>query len=172
VGWGPLPDLSGWVRHRDSVVEFVLAVVDHEGGDVAAYDSDVPDPHEQSTVGGETLHVHHVPVGGWSALRYHHVTENVWAQNAKAVADQVMHHGQVDTLLLDLDAAAEVQLDPADHPGLAFGVVVDGPVRADLGLVAAAVTTGADVRVVPEAALRGEPAGALLRWEQSANGTG
>jgi hypothetical protein len=49
---------------------------------------------------------------------------------------------------------------------------VDGPVRADLGLVAAAVTTGADVRVVPEAALRGEPAGALLRWEQSANGTG
>jgi len=267
VGWGPLPDLSGWLRHQDSVLEFVLAVVDHEGGDVAAYDSDVPDPHEQSTVGGETLHVHQVPVGGWSALRFQHVTENVWAQNAKAVADEIMHHirqgqrlvllagdpqsrpmvlealadapatvvevasgtraadggdealqqavrealmehvvarrlevvdrlrdrlgqdgaaagsvkevadafvrGQVDTLLLDLDAAAEVQLDPADHPGLAFGsVVVDGPVRADLALVAAAVTTDADVRVVPRSALRGEPAGALLRWEQSANGTG
>jgi hypothetical protein len=236
VGWGPLPDLSGRVRHRDSVVEFVLAVVEHEGGDVAAYDSDVPDPHEQSTVGGETLHVHHVPVGGWSALRYQHVTENVRAQNAKAVADRIMHHvregqrlmllagdpqsrpvvldaladapatvvevasgtraadggdealqqavrealmehvvarrlevvdrlrdrlgqdgaaavsveevadafarGQVDTLLLDLDAAAEVQLDPADHPGLTFGsAFVDGPVRADLGLLAAAVAT-------------------------------
>ena len=92
------------------------------------------------------------------------------AVSVKDVADAFVR-GQVDTLLLDLDAAAEVQIDPANHPGLAFGsVVVDGPVRADLGLVAAAVTTGADVRVVPEAALRGEPAGALLRWEQSANG--
>ena len=266
VAWGPLPDLSGWVRHQDSVVEFVLALVDHEGGDVAVYDSDVPDPHEQSTVGGETLHVHHVPVGGWSALRYQHVTENVWAHNAKAVADEIMHHvrngqklvllagdpqsrpvvlesladapatvvevasgtrsadggdealqqsirealmehvvarrleiidalkdrlgqagaaavsvkdvadafvrGQVDTLLLDLDAAAEEQLDPADHPGLAFGAVaVDGPVRADQGLMAAAAATGAHVRVIPKAALRGEPAGALLRWEQTATGT-
>jgi hypothetical protein len=266
AAWGPLPDLSAWVRHQDGIVQFVLAVVDHEGGDVAVYDSDVPQPHEQSTVGGETLHVHHVPVGGWSALRYQHVTENVWAQNARAVADEItrqvragqqlvllagdpqsrpvvvealedspatvvevasgtraadggdealqqavrealMEHvvarrleladllkdrlgrdgaatvsvadvadafvrGQVDTLLIDLDAAAQAQLDLADHPGLAFGSVVpDGPVRADLGLLAAAAATGADVRVVPKAALQGQPVGALLRWQQAATGT-
>jgi hypothetical protein len=90
--WGPLPDLSPWIEHQDSVFSFVLALVDHEGGDVAVYDSDVPDPEQESSAGGETLHVHKVPVGGWSALRYQHVTENVWAQNAADVADRINAH--------------------------------------------------------------------------------
>jgi hypothetical protein len=92
VTWGPLPDVSRWVQHQDSVTTFVLAVVDHEGGDVALYDSDVPEPHDEATVGGETNHVHKVPVGGWSALRYQHVTENVWTRNAEAVADEAVSH--------------------------------------------------------------------------------
>jgi hypothetical protein len=90
--WGPLPELGTWLQHKTSVVTFVLAVVDHEGGDVAVYDSDVPDPEEETTAGGETHHVHKVPVGGWSALRYQHVTENVWAKNAEDVADRVNAH--------------------------------------------------------------------------------
>jgi hypothetical protein len=90
--WGPLPDLSRWISHQDSVTTFVLAVVDHEGGDVALYDSDVPDPAEETSVGGETQHVHQVPVGGWSALRYQHVTENTWAKNAEDVAEAVTTH--------------------------------------------------------------------------------
>jgi hypothetical protein len=92
VSWSVLPDLARWVEHQDTVTPFVLAVVDHEGGDVAVYDSDVPEPQEEATVGGETQHVHKVPVGGWSALRYQHVTENVWARNAEAVADEIVHH--------------------------------------------------------------------------------
>src|SRR4051794_33413996 len=92
IGWGPLPDVLTWVQHQDSTTHFVLAIVDHEGGDVAVYDSDVPDPEEEKTVRGETNHVHKVPVGGWSALRYQHVTENVWARNAEAVADEVVSH--------------------------------------------------------------------------------
>jgi hypothetical protein len=266
VSWGPLPDLARWVEHRDSVVPFVLAVVDHTGGDVAVYTSDVPEPDEQTSVGGETHHAHKVPVGGWSALRYQHVTENVWARNAEAVADEVVScvrsghrlvllagdpqsrptvlarledtpasvieldtgsraedggdeafqqaireallehvvaqrladahtlrdrlgadnavatgvhdiadafvRGQVDTLLIDPQAAAEETVDPREHPGLAFGqVVVQEPVAADQAFVAAAVATAADVRIAPRAALGGAPVAALLRWDQQAVGT-
>src|SRR3954451_21459484 len=92
ASWGPLPDLAAYLEHKDSVTSFVLAIADHEGGDVAVYDSDVPDPEEEASVGGETHHAHKVPVGGWSALRYQHVTENVWARNAAAVADEVASH--------------------------------------------------------------------------------
>lgn len=263
--WGPLPDLSAWVEHRDSALTFVLAVVDHEGGDVALYDSDVPDPEEETTVGGESEHVHKVPVGGWSALRYQHVTENVWARNADAVVDEVtsllrrghrlvllagdpqsrglvrarledtdaevvelptgtrsedggeealqqairdalMHQvvsrrlalahelqerlgrqyavaigvhdvanafvrGQVDTLLLDPAAAAEVRLDVSEHPGLVLGPQqLPEPVRADQALVAAAVLTDAEVAVLRNGALGGSPVAALLRWHQDAVG--
>lgn len=91
--WSPLPDLAAWLRHEDAVTPFVLAVVDHEGGDVGVYSSDVPDPEEATSVGGETQHVHKVPTGGWSALRYQHVTENVWKRNAGAVAEEIL--GQV-----------------------------------------------------------------------------
>lgn len=261
AAWGPLPDLTRWVEHTDSVVTFVLAVVDHEGGDVAVYRSDVPAAEDESSVGGEEQYVHQVPVGGWSALRYQHTTENVWARNAEAVVDEVVSHvrqghhlvllagdpqsrgmvrdgladtpaevvelptgtraedggdealaqairealmeqvvgrrlqlvhdlrertgrgsgavtgldavadafvrGQVATLLLDPGAAADAELDPGAHPGLALDGA-GGPVRADLGLVALAARTNADVSVVGRAALGGEPAAALLRWDQEA----
>jgi hypothetical protein len=264
--WGSLPDVSTWVEHQDSSTHFVLAVVDHEGGDVAVYDSDVPEPEEEKSVGGETHHVHKVPVGGWSALRYQHVTENVWARNAEAVADEIISHvrsgyrlvllagdpqsrpivaerlastpatvveldsgtraedggdeafqqairealmdhvveqrletthtlkdrlgrddavatgvhdvadafvrGQVDTLLMDPQAAADLTLDPTDHPGLALGEADQThPLRADQALLAAAVLTGADVRVGASATLGGAPVAALLRWDQDAVGT-
>jgi len=266
VAWGPLPDLVRWVEHQDTLTQFLLAIVDHEGGDVALYDSDVPEPQEETSVGGETHHAHKVPVGGWSALRYQHVTENVWARNAEAVADEIISHvragvrlvllagdpqsrptvlarledtaatvveldtgsrnddggddalqqairealmahvvgrrledahelrdrlgrddavatgvhdiadafvrGQVDTLLLDPQAASDLTLDPSDHPGLSLGAAeATGPVRADLGLLAAAVATGADVRIAPSAVLGGAPVAALLRWDQDAVGT-
>jgi hypothetical protein len=90
--WSALPDLASWVEHEETVTQFVLALVDHEGGDVAVYDSDVPEPEEQQSVGGETHHAHRVPVGGWSAMRYQNVTENVWERNAQAVAEAVVRH--------------------------------------------------------------------------------
>jgi hypothetical protein len=90
--WAPLPDLARWIEHRDSSVTFVLALVDHEGGDVALYSSDVPEAEEESSVGGEERFVHKVPVGGWSALRYQHTTDNVWARNADAVVEEVLSH--------------------------------------------------------------------------------
>jgi hypothetical protein len=89
VHWGPLPDLSGWLRSADRNIRFALALVDHEGGDVAVYQSEVPEPESETSAGGETTHVHQVPVGGWSALRYQHETENVWHRNAEAVAREL-----------------------------------------------------------------------------------
>lgn len=263
VTWGPLPDLARWIAHQDAVTPFVLTIVDHAGGQVARYESDVPQPDEETVVDGETDHIHKVPVGGWSALRYQHVTDNVWAENAEAVADQVLaqvragHHlvllagepqsrprvlarladtpatvveletgsrnedggdaalqqairevlmeqtverrlrlsrelkdrlgrdhavatgardvadafvrGQVETLVLDPAPAAELTVDLADHPGLSVGPEEPkGPVRADQVLVAAAVRTGAEVAVSPQAALGGAPVAALLRWDQPA----
>jgi Bacterial archaeo-eukaryotic release factor family 2 len=260
VGWGPLPDLAGWVRLAQRNVRFVLALVDHVGGDVAVYQSDVPEPESETAAGGDTLHVHKVPVGGWSALRYQHETENVWKRNAEAVADEIgerireglrliliagdprsksevlsrlekakatfvplesgqraedsgdealqqairealqeyavarqvdLAHqltdrlgrdfavatgvrdvagafvqGQVETLLLDPEAAAQYELTLADHPGLSLGAVPgDLPLRADQAFVAAAVLTDADATVLPQTALGGAPVAALLRWD-------
>lgn len=73
--------------------------------------------------------------------------------------------GQVETLLLDPDALREQEVDPGQHPGLPLPAL-EGPVRADLLLVAAAVNTDAEVRSLPPD-LDG-PVTALLRWDQSA----
>jgi Bacterial archaeo-eukaryotic release factor family 2 len=262
ASYGPLPDLGRWIEHRDGVLTFVLALVDHEGGNVAVYDSDVPEPEEETEAGGETHHVHKVPVGGWSGLRYQHTTDNVWIRNGKDVAEKVKGHvgegvglvllagdpqsvgivrdeladvqgatvveletgtrnedggdeaqqqavrealmaqaverrlglshelkdrlgqdravatgvrdvadafvrGQVETLLLDTSATAEVTLDPGQHPGLALGPdLPSGPLRADQALVAAAALTGAAVAAVPSSVLGGAATAALLRWDQ------
>ena len=261
--WGALPDLAAWVAHRDAAVSFVLALVDHEGGEVTLQDSDVPEPELELTAGGEERFVHQVPTGGWAALSYQRTTENVWRRNADAVVEEVTRlveqghrlvllagdpasvgmvrrgleqgpasqaevvelptgsraadggeealqdairgalldhvvarrtalvhrlrealgrgegavtgvrdvadafvRGQVDTLLLDPQQLPEHTLDPAGHPGLEFGAgQVDGEVRADEALIAAALLTDADVVPMPAAAL-GTPVAALLRWTQ------
>lgn len=261
--WGPLPDLGAWVAEQDNVTRFVLAEVDHAGGQVAVYDSDVPDAEDQTTVDGETEHIHKVPVGGWSALRYQHYTENVWKENAEALTEEIVScvragnrlvllagdphsrhfvrqkldqtpatvvelgshsraedggeeafaqairealleqvvsrrlersrelqdrlgrdhavatgardvaeafvRGQVETLLIDPQPAAEIELNASAHPGLSLGVTApEQPVPADQALIAAAVLTDAEVAVLPRAALGGAPVAALLRWDQGA----
>ena len=266
--WGPLPDVTAWLAVEDSNTPFVLAVVNHEGGDVAAYTSDSPDPARESSVGETSEIVNKVKGGGWGHMRYQNATENVWARNAESVVDEIrslvhkgfrlvllagdpksrsmvrtqlgdsgpaevldveegggrsedggdealqeavrarlMEHtvarrlevshelkdrlgrnasvatgvkdvadafvrGQVDTLLLDPSEASEEKLSPADHPGLVLGsATVEGPVRADLGLVAAATLTGAKVAISPRRTIGGTPVAALLRWDQPAQGT-
>lgn len=261
TAWGPLPDVTPWLVHQDGLTPFVLAVVDHEGGDVATYVSDVPEPVEETEAGGETHHINKVPSGGWSQLRYLHVTENVWKQNADDVAQEIVSavrtgpelvllagdpysrsavaerldgtpaqvvelesgsraedggdealqqavrealleqtverrlavahrlqerigqdvavavdvdavaeafvRGQVETLVIDPQAAAEHTVTPKDHPGLSIGAVAPTePVPADQAFVAAAALTGADVTVGRAAVLDGRPVAALLRWDQ------
>jgi hypothetical protein len=260
ISWEPLPDLLGWIRMAERNIRFALVQVDHQGGDVAVYNSDVPEPEFETTAGGETIHVHKAPSGDWEALKYQHETENVWHRNAAAVADEletlvrggirlvllggdpksvadvasrfekspaeIVHldsagraadggdqaradairgallnysivrwlelshrlkdrmsqrsavatgvhdvadafvRGQVDTLVLDPGVAADSELVLKDHAGLFIGVPEDLAVRADLGLLAAAVRTSADVQTLPAAAMGGAPIAALLRWDQ------
>jgi len=99
-----------------------------------------------------------------------HRLREAWGQGhgavsgVKDVADAFVT-GRVETLVLDPQALAEHQLDPADHPGLAFGrSEVSGPVRADEALIAAAVLTDAEVSVLPSTVLGDSPVAALLRW--------
>jgi hypothetical protein len=100
VSWGPLPDVTVWIEHEDGTTPFVLVVVDHVGGHVGRYVSDVPEPEEETTAGGETQYVHKVPSGGWSALRYQHTSENVWRENAEDVAQEVLRHVRGGTRLV------------------------------------------------------------------------
>lgn len=79
--------------------------------------------------------------------------------------------GQVDRLLIDPDRAADFEVEPARHPGLALGAIEPPEtVRADRVLVAAATLTGAEIEVAPASMMSGAPAAALLRWDQPAEG--
>jgi hypothetical protein len=98
--WGPLPDLARWIEQRDATVSFVLALVDHEGGDVSVYSSDLPRPEESESVSGSTENVSQKGADDWGALKFQHRTENVWKQNAAEVADHVMSHVRTGTRLV------------------------------------------------------------------------
>lgn len=266
--WSPLPDVATWLADEQITVPFVLALVDHEGGDVQLHRAGVETASTESTAGGETDFGHKVRGGGWAHLKWQHYAENVWERNADSVADEVLRHvrdgvqlvliagdarsrslvrdtlgtaaadativeldagsrhadggdqalraavgtaveeavatlrlaqgdelherlgrddavatgvadlldafvrGQVDRLLIDPDEASELEVRPADHPGLAFGAISPMPdtVRADTALVAAAALTGASITVISSRLLSGAPAAGLLRWDQPSEG--
>jgi hypothetical protein len=90
--WDALPDVTGWIALEDGTVPFVLVVVDHEGGDVATYRSDVPAAESQESVGGETFHEQKVRGAGLSHIRIQNVVENVWKRNTQEVAEHVRSH--------------------------------------------------------------------------------
>lgn len=87
--WGPLPDLAAWLRDASQQVPFVLALVDHEGGDVSTYSVDDMGPEREASVGEPSKYEHKVRGGGWSHLKWQHTAENVWAQNAAEVAAEI-----------------------------------------------------------------------------------
>jgi hypothetical protein len=106
----------------------------------------------------------------------HELRDRMGQQRAVAVGVQdvtdAFVRGQVHTLLLDPEAARGFEVRPADHPGLVLGASTgDEPVRADLAVVAAACLTDADVVVSRASTLGGAPVAALLRWDQTAQGT-
>jgi hypothetical protein len=72
--------------------------------------------------------------------------------------------GQVETLLVDLDAARDHTVRLSDVPGLDLGTDAD-EVRADQALIAGAVRTDADIAVLPSSTLGGVTAAGLLRFD-------
>jgi hypothetical protein len=90
------------------------------------------------------------------------------ASGTSEVLDALVR-GQVDTLLLDPEAAATTTVTPSDVPGLDLGAVVTlDALPADQVLVALAALTDADVRVGRRRTLDGEPVAAVLRWDNEA----
>jgi hypothetical protein len=72
--------------------------------------------------------------------------------------------GQVETLLIDIDAARDHTARLSDVPGLDLGTDAD-EVRADLALIAGAVRTDADLAVLPSSTIGGVTAAGLLRFD-------
>lgn len=76
--------------------------------------------------------------------------------------------GQVERLVLDLEAARELTVDPAEHPGLPLPEGTTGALPADRVLVAAAAATQAELSLLPRELTKGTGVAALLRWDESA----
>ncbi|WP_435746561.1 Vms1/Ankzf1 family peptidyl-tRNA hydrolase [Nocardioides sp. SYSU DS0663] len=93
--WAPLPDLAAWIEHRDSTVAFVLALVDHTGGNVSIHTSDVPTALEEEvleTDGRRADDINKVSVGGWAQGHYETRAENAWRDSAEEVVDAITSH--------------------------------------------------------------------------------
>jgi peptide subunit release factor 1 (eRF1) len=75
--------------------------------------------------------------------------------------------GQVERLILDLRAAREHTVRPADHPGLTLPAAAakEEELPADQVLVAAGAATDAQLSVLPAEQTKGAGVAALLRWD-------
>ena len=87
--WGPLPDVAVWLSDASRQIPFILALVDHEGGDVTTYAADAMEPELEASVGEPSKYEHKVRGGGWSHLNWQRSAETIWAQNATEVAAEI-----------------------------------------------------------------------------------
>jgi Bacterial archaeo-eukaryotic release factor family 2 len=87
--WSPLPDVGAWLTDANRQVPFVLALVDHEGGDVTTYSADDMEPEREASVGEPSKYEHKVRGGGWSHLNWQRSAETLWARNAAEVAAEI-----------------------------------------------------------------------------------
>jgi hypothetical protein len=89
ITWGPLPDVAAWLSDASGQIPFVLALVDHEGGDVTTYSANDMVPEREASVGEPSKYEHKVRGGGWSHLNWQRSAETIWAQNAAEVAAEI-----------------------------------------------------------------------------------
>lgn len=129
-----------------------------EGGSEEAFDHAVVEAARDVAIAARVRHVHDYEErkGRGSGA----------ADGVRAVLD-AMVQGQVETLFITPDVAAEHHVKPGDVPGLALPSAVDPTeqVRADQVLVAAAARTDADVCVTGQQILPADGAAAILRWD-------
>jgi hypothetical protein len=263
VELGPLPSVSGWATQLDGQFPFLLVVADREGADIDVHVALSRPSADHKEVHGSTLHIRKVPEGDWAQKEFQQRSENVWAANARLVAERVRtahaHYrprlvvlagdvrartdltkaldglpvpveqvesggrgagaseqalwddvrrilaryeadaerdiaerlergtatgsgvargiedvldalvgGEVDTVVADLDAAHQMSVRPADHPGLALppSALEADELPADQVLLAAGAATGAQLSVLPRELSHGAGVAALLRWDE------
>jgi hypothetical protein len=118
VTWAPLPDLAAWLRDASRQIPFVLALVDHEGGDVTTYSSDDKEPAREASVGERSKYEHKVRGGGWSHLNWQRSAETIWAQNAAEVAAEIERQARSGPELVilagDVHSRGQVMADLPD----------------------------------------------------------
>jgi hypothetical protein len=118
VTWAPLPDLAAWLRDASRQIPFVLALVDHEGGDVTTYSSDDMEPAREVSVGERSKYEHKVRGGGWSHLNWQRSAETIWAQNAAEVAAEIERQARSGPELVilagDVHSRGQVMADLPD----------------------------------------------------------
>jgi len=98
--------------------------------------------------------------------------EEKWGQGHGAVlgvddvVDALVQH-RVDTLIVDLQKARDITVDPTRHPGLPLPeqVRTKKELPADQVLVAAGAATDAAVAVLPAGRTKGGGVAATLRWD-------
>jgi len=95
-----------------------------------------------------------------------------WGQGVGAVlgVDDVIEalvQRKVETLVLDLQKAHDIAVDPTRYPGLPLPeqVVTKKELPADQVLVAAGAATDAALAVLPAAQTKGGGVAAMLRWD-------
>lgn len=88
--FGPLPDVTAWLAHKEESSPVLVVRADKEGADLDWYDSwdhDRSDVHRR--VDGETHHLNKVPDGGMAMSDLQSHTEEVWRRNARRVASEM-----------------------------------------------------------------------------------
>jgi hypothetical protein len=83
--WSPLPNLLPVLSQVPGRVPHLVVVTDRVGADITVV-TEPGHPGLETTVEGESEHMRKIPGGGWAHLRYQHTAENVWIENADAVA--------------------------------------------------------------------------------------
>lgn len=75
---------------------------------------------------------------------------------------------QVERLVLDLQTARELTVDPGKHPGLALPESASGEksLPADQVLVSAGAATDVDLVLMPKEQIKGGGIAAILRWDE------
>lgn len=75
--------------------------------------------------------------------------------------------GKAERLIVDLQAARDMTVDPAEHPGLSLpaGAADEKQLPADQVLVAVGAATDAELSVLPAERTKGAGVAALLRWD-------
>ena len=132
--WEPLPDLAAWIASADRAVPHVLALVDHEGGQIMAGTEPFG---EGATVGEEDPHEQKVRGGGLAHRRMQQTAQNVWQENAREVATAIqarLRDGLPLVILAgDPHSRAQVRTELGDPDGVQIAELEHGGRAEDGG---------------------------------------
>lgn len=100
--WDSLPDVAGWIEDQSFEVPYVLALVDHEGGNVSTYGTSSQQPEESESMSSPTPYEHTARTGGHSHLNRQLSSEVEWFRNAQDVSAEIDRQVQTGPALVIL----------------------------------------------------------------------